>query len=299
MVHKSFTTTTRGLQRNTLPMRLFEKSKRFGIWNPSDIDFSQDIEDWRSLSDEERDVFLRLTSMFLAGEEAVTIDLLPLIQLITVEGRLEEEIFLTSFLWEEAKHTDFFRRFLDEVAQYAGDLSSYHSESYMKIFYSALPDAMHALRTDPSPQAQVRAAVTYNIIVEGTLAETGYHAYHTLLDRNNIMPGMREGMRHLQNDESRHLAYGIFLISRLIVEHRSLWDVVEETMTKLLPTSVGIIGEIFAAYDPMPFGLEAEDFINYATDQFQKRYDRLERARTAEIETIYGNATGGWDGEDE
>jgi ribonucleoside-diphosphate reductase beta chain len=30
---------------------------------------------------------------------------------IAQEGRLEEEMFLTSFLWEEAKHVEFFSRF--------------------------------------------------------------------------------------------------------------------------------------------------------------------------------------------
>ena len=116
MPHTSFATTTRGLDRNLPPMRLYEKAKRLGIWNPSDIDFSQDKADWASLKDDEKDLILRLLAMFVAGEEAVTLDLLPLIQVIAKEGRIEEEMFLTSFLFEEAKHTDFFRRFLDEVA---------------------------------------------------------------------------------------------------------------------------------------------------------------------------------------
>ena len=44
--HTSFATTTRGLRRDLPAMRLFEKAKRFGIWNPSDIDLSQDKRDW-------------------------------------------------------------------------------------------------------------------------------------------------------------------------------------------------------------------------------------------------------------
>jgi len=36
MAHQSFATTGRGLRRSTPPMRLYEKAKRFGIWNPSD-----------------------------------------------------------------------------------------------------------------------------------------------------------------------------------------------------------------------------------------------------------------------
>ena len=73
----------------------------------------------------------------------------------------------------------------------------------------------------------VRAAVTYHMSVEGVLAETGYHAYLTVLERNGLMPGQCRGVRLLKQDESRHIAYGIFLITRLMAEDGSLWDVAE------------------------------------------------------------------------
>jgi ribonucleoside-diphosphate reductase beta chain len=115
MTHQIFVTTSRGLQRAAPAMRLYEKAKRLGVWNPSELDFSQDKTDWQALSHDEQDLLLRLTAMFQAGEEAVTLDLLPLIMVIAQEGHLEEEMYLTTFLFEEAKHTDFFQRMLDEI----------------------------------------------------------------------------------------------------------------------------------------------------------------------------------------
>lgn len=288
--HTTFATTSRGLDRESPPMRLFEKAKKLGIWNPSEIDFSQDKADWQTLSEAEQDVLLRLTAMFQAGEEAVTLDLLPLIMVIAGEGRIEEELFLTTFLFEEAKHTDFFNRFLTEVAGVNGrDLDRYHTPDYHTIFYEALPGALERLQTDPSPAAQIHAAVTYNMIVEGVLAETGYHAYFQALARNDLLPGQQEGIRLLQQDESRHIAYGLYLISRLIAAHPDLWDVAEETMNELLMPALAVVGDVFTHYEPMPFGLRQEDFIDYATGQFQKRWARLEAARAAsqaEIEEI-------------
>src|SRR6266511_2336971 len=79
---------------------------------------------------------------------------------------------------------EFFRRFLDEVCEADGDLSRWHTPIYRRIFYEELPLAMNALADDPSPEAQVRASVTYNLIVEGVLAETGYHSYALALERN-------------------------------------------------------------------------------------------------------------------
>jgi len=292
MTH-TFTTTARRLRRDIPPMRLYEKAKRLGTWNPDDIDFSQDRADWRGLNDDEQDLILRLTSMFQAGEEAVTLDLLPLIMVIAGEGRLEEELFLTTFLFEEGKHTDFFNRFLTEVAGVDGDLSHYHTPNYRAVFYEALPQAMDRLRDDASPAAQVRAAVTYNMVVEGMLAETGYHAYFSALEANDLLPGQRQGIALLKQDESRHIAYGIFLLSRLMAADGSLWDVIEETMNDLFLPALGVVADAFSHYDPMPFGLVEDDFIDYATSQFQKRIERIERARGATLEELYRVAGAG------
>lgn len=308
MPHTSFATATRGLDRTSHPMRLYEKAKRLGVWNPSEIELTRDRRDWAALSDVEQDLILRLLAMFVAGEEAVTLDLLPLIQVIAREGRLEEEMFLTSFLYEEAKHTDFFRRILDEVtllspsgttapgAKRNGggvrgegeihDLTSYHTDNYRAIFYDALPAALSALEADSAPAAQIRAVVTYNMIVEGVLAETGYHAFYTMLERNDLMPGLRKGIGLLKQDESRHIAYGIYLLSRLVAENPNEWDTLETQMNSLLPSAIGVIGDAFAAYEVVPFGLVEEDFVNYAMDQFSARFARLERARGVSLSEV-------------
>lgn len=286
MTHLSFTTTETGLDRTSPPMRLYEKAKKFGVWNPADIDLTQDRADWQRLTAVEKDLLWRLTAMFQAGEEAVTLDLLPLIMVIAQEGRLEEEMFLTTFLFEEAKHTDFFNRFLDEVTGKTAVLSHYHSPNYRTIFYETLPSTLRALLTDPSPAAQIKAAVTYNMIVEGVLAETGYHGYFTVLQRHNIMPGVQKGITLLKQDESRHIAYGIYLISRLVAEYPELWDVVEETMNALLPTALDVVGDAFLAYDVVPFDLEPADFTTFALNQFQKRIERIEHAKDASLEEV-------------
>ena len=282
------TTSPRGLNHSLPPMRLWQKAKRLGVWNPAEIDFSQDRRDWLQLNDDEKRLILHLTTLFQAGEEAVTLDLLPLIMVIAEEGRLEEEIYLTSFLYEEAKHVEAFRRFFDEVAEDSSDLSHFHTENYRYIFYQALPEALHRLKTDPSPITQAEASVTYNMIVEGVLAETGYQAYFTMLKQNKIMPGMVQVTEYLKRDESRHLAYGVYLLSRLVAEHgEPVWASIEQHMGNLFVPAIEVVNETFAAFDDQPpFGLEKDAFVTYAIKQFQARMSRIERAREQTLDEI-------------
>jgi ribonucleoside-diphosphate reductase beta chain len=281
------TTSPRGLRRELPPMRLWQKAKSLGTWDPSAIDLAPDRRDWQRLPDGEKDLLLRLTSNFLAGEESVTLELLPLILVVASEGRIEEEMFLTAFLWEEAKHVDTFRRFLDEVAHEHGDLARYHTPSYGRIFHEELPAAMSRLRTDTSPAAQARAAVTYHLIVEGVLAETGYHTYYAMLQGNGLMPGMQELVGLIKRDESRHLAYGVYLLSRLLAEHGdAVWQAIEGRMGELIGPAIALVDEAFAAYEVVPFGLRPEDFAAYAMAQFQKRMERIAKARGLTLEQV-------------
>src|SRR2546421_11110597 len=134
-------------------MRLFQKAKRLGTWDPQALDLSRDAADWNGFTDLERDFLLRTLVLFQAGEEGVTSDLLPLIMAIAAEGRIEEEIYLTSFLWEEAKHVEFFRRWLDEVVGAHQDLGHYLTPSYRQLFLEELPQSLNALKSDQSTQA--------------------------------------------------------------------------------------------------------------------------------------------------
>jgi ribonucleoside-diphosphate reductase beta chain len=271
-----FQTTARPLDADSAPMRLYEKAKRLGIWNPSDIDLTRDRDEWPALTEDQREAILQTTSLFVAGEEAVTVDLLPLVLTIARERRLEEELFLTTFLWEEGKHTQFFRRWLDEVAGSPSDLERFHGESYRTLFEHELPRSMNALLDDPSPAAQVRASVTYNLIVEGVLAETGYHSYFEALEARDLLPGLRRGLYHLKQDESRHIAYGVHLLERLVAADPALWEVVETRMNELLPLTLGIVDEGFARYgDVSPFGLVKDDVAAFAAAQFATRLARI------------------------
>lgn len=282
------TTSGKGLNRDSLPMRLWEKAKIYGIWNPADIDFTQDKKDYAQLDANERAFVMQTIAQFQAGEEAVTLDLLPLIMAVAKEGRLEEEMYLTSFLWEEAKHVDGFNRFINEVTEYGGkDINDMPVPSYKLIFDQILPEALNALITDPSPINQVKASTTYNMIVEGVLAETGYYGLFKVLDDKQMMPGLREFVYKLKQDESRHIAYGIYLISRLVAENGDeVWEAFNSQMNMLLMPAMQVVTESYDKFEVVPFDIDVNELTQYAMGQFQKRLVRIQKARTQSIEEL-------------
>lgn len=279
------TTSSRGLLVESLPFKLYQKAKKFGVWNPADIDFSQDVEDWKKLQPEQREDILRLISQFQAGEEAVTLDLLPLIMAIAKEGRLEEEMYLTTFLFEEAKHTEFFRLLLNALGE-TGDLSVYHTETYKTIFYDILPAAMDRLMDDQSPEAIAEASTVYNMFVEGVLAETGYFSFYEALEKQGIMPGLLKGIGLLKRDESRHIGYGTFLLQRLICEHPHLFDLVAQKMETLTPYAFQLNQE-GVVNDKNRLGAPIEEVMEFTTRQLTVRMEILSRARGKKMEEIY------------
>ena len=299
MTPTTFKTTREGLDYASYPMRLFAKAKKLGVWDPAAVDLSQDAADWDRLADDERDLLLRLSAQFGAGEESVTTDLLPLLGWAAAEGRLEDELFLTAYLWEESKHVEAFDRFLREVARVDGDLEGYLTPAYRAHFADAQPQAMNRLKTDHSTEALVDALVTYQMGTEGILAETGYHAYYTVLGEAGIMPGMQTLIQSIQRDESRHVGYGIYLLSRLIAEHGDpVWEQVEARLSQTLMGALAVVGEMLAPYgDDVPFGVSVDTFMAFAQGQFQKRYARLEKARTTPLDVvIYGSNAPAGDG---
>jgi ribonucleoside-diphosphate reductase beta chain len=268
---RTYTTlSSRGLRHDTFPMRLYHKAKKLGTWDPRDIDLTRDRQDWQNMPEDRQERLLRLILAFQAGEEAVTLDLLPLIMTIAREGRLEEEMFLTTF-----------RRILDEVLRVQGDLHVNRSPSNSRdLFAEELPREMNRLLTDPSPVNQVRASILYNMIIEGVLAETGYYSFAKLLGQNNMMPGLLQGIQLIKRDESRHIAYGVFLISRLVAQDKSLWPIVEARMKELFSV---------VEYDQLQNGTP-ENTRAYARQQFEKRLTRIGRARKQSLAQVYQDA---------
>ncbi len=273
-----------GLDWDSLPLRLWRKGNRM-FWNAEDIDLTAEAAGWATLEGDDLEAAARLSAMFLAGEEAVTHDIQPFMAAMSAEGRLGDEMYLAQFCFEEARHTEAFRRWFDAVG-ITTDLNPLVDDNpgYRAIFYDALPSALGALHDDPSPANQIRASVTYNHIVEGVLALTGYHAWNTVCQERGILPGMQSIVRHIGQDERRHMAWGTFTCRRHVAADESLWQVVEETMADLLPKALDAI-DFLSNYD-RPLGLDVADFVTYAGERASRRLGAISAALGQDVAAV-------------
>lgn len=291
MAHENFQTVQGEINWNAPMYKLYEKAKK-NTWNPADIDFSQDVEDFQNLHDQERIAALPLVSSFSAGEEAVTLDILPMIYAMARQRRLEDTMFLTTFLHDEAKHTEMFSRWQNAVGVADMDLSIFHSDSYKRLFYEELPEAMERLNTDDSPEAMIRAATVYNMIVEGTLAETGYYTFRQVFKRVGLLPGILQGIDYLNKDEGRHLQFGIYTIQRHVVGSEKNYKVFNDYMDELWPYAFGVVEYLTSLAEQQKqtanfqsrLDIDSDKMKNYAKKQFDIRRSKVDRAKKYDSE---------------
>jgi ribonucleoside-diphosphate reductase beta chain len=121
--------------------------------------------------------------------------------------------------------------------------------------------------------------VTYNHVIEGMMALTGYYAWQRICVDRGILPGMQELVRRIGDDERRHMAWGTFTCRRHVAADDNNWAVFESRMTELIPLALKNTEDGFALYDVVPFGLQMEEFQQYAADKGMRRFGTISSAR--------------------
>lgn len=209
-----------------------------GNWSAMAIDFSQDKIDWQEkMTEQQRTSAVWFYNLFFHGEDAVTDGLSPYIDAAPLE---EQKYFIATQQVDEARHSVFFKRFMDEVVglgdgTMAGGMQATEhllTWGHRKVF-EALEDMARALRKDRSLEQLCRAITLYHVVIEGTLAQPGQHFMETYIEEMDILPGFREGIRNVALDEQRHIAFGVKLLADAFKDDpemvtRAVSDVIRE-----------------------------------------------------------------------
>jgi ribonucleoside-diphosphate reductase beta chain len=263
-------------------------------WDPFEIDLDTDRQRLISYLEGEDRAEAMLDGMrmgvarFGAGEQAVTEDLAPL---ATALDDIDDQMFLTTQIYEEAKHTDHFDRYWREVIhpveeELGFEPSSPTDDKWFNDAYHELfernEEATHRLLEDPTPDNFARAYCHYHLVIEGILAQTGYYGMQQSYAKDSHpdlphLPGLYEGFTKIRQDEGRHVGFGMAKLKELITEEDVDPHLLDETVNELLPFVDKIAANPEDQYvenvGPQPAELQ-----QFATEKHIERMEQIKNA---------------------
>src|SRR5712691_1872443 len=145
-------------------------------WAVGDLDFTLDRQDWLEADDLDRKATLWSHRLFFNGEERVTSTLAPF---VWAAPSPEIEIFLSTQMVDEARHTVFFDRWWHEVVgtdsknlrELLVEIRPDTNEGYNELFYERLPSTAQRLASNPKDvETFIEGITLYHIVIEATLA---------------------------------------------------------------------------------------------------------------------------------
>jgi hypothetical protein len=215
-----------------------------GNWQAMDLDFSVDREHWRErLTETQRRAALWNYALFLHGEHAVASTLAPYVD---AAPRPEQKYFLTTQQVDESRHAVFFARFMNEVVGAGDDVDSAMEATrgeltwgFRKLF-ARLDRMAEELRRDPSRERLAAGLLLYHVVIEGAIAQSGQHFIEEYLEREDILPGFRAGIRNVSVDEQRHIAFGVKLLAELCADDERCREAAKRMMREIVPWSLAL-----------------------------------------------------------
>jgi ribonucleoside-diphosphate reductase beta chain len=221
------------------PQALYELWER-RPWSAHAIDLHRDKLDWAALDPRDRREMAWSLSSFFVGEERVTTQFSGLVMAYETQS---EEAFLTTQQVDEARHTQHFNRFyeqvlgIDDTFERRLEIARRDvSDDFVELFDRHLVEAGEALVADPSDiGAKVDFVTTYHMVIEGTLGLTAFNFIVRYLERESLLPGFVEGYSKIHHDEQRHIAYGTWYLREAVRGTPGLAENVRNTLRALLP----------------------------------------------------------------
>ncbi|MGH2978557.1 MAG: SCP2 sterol-binding domain-containing protein [Solirubrobacterales bacterium] len=215
-------------------------------WKAHEIDFTADKEQWLATpSISQLDTRWSFSSFYI-GEERVAADLAPF---VAAAPSGEIEIFLATQLVDEARHAAFFDRFMAEVMaldaeDIRGRLAAMEETmlpAWRTVFDDQLREIAKQIQARPDDlDLFVEGIVTYHVVIEGVLAMTGQHQILRYLTDHEIFPGFRQGFSLVEQDEHRHIAFGVRFLAEVCEREPRYRDLIERKIAELVPVATHV-----------------------------------------------------------
>jgi ribonucleoside-diphosphate reductase beta chain len=247
-------------------------------WAVGDLDFTLDREDWLKSTELEKKSTLWSHRLFFNGEERVTSTLAPFVWAAPTP---EIEIFLSTQMVDEARHTVFFQRWWQEVVgtkttnlgELLTEIRPETNAGYNELFYDRLPSTAQRLASNPKDfDAFIEGITIYHIIIEATIALTGQRfELESMREFGTTDRGFYRGFTAVARDESRHVSFGIKVLQEAVRENPERFaPLIQKTLVECLPLVAGTLDPPDPRY-VTDFGHTESEILTFAFDSLNKR----------------------------
>ncbi|MDQ3964042.1 MAG: ribonucleotide-diphosphate reductase subunit beta [Actinomycetota bacterium] len=248
-------------------------------WSAGDIDFDDDRRQWHEMFGPDlRGTFVWTLAPFYVGRAQVADALVPFVDAAPTE---EQQVFLTTQLVDEARHTVFLDRFYSEVIGSQGTDMRARVEAQMPqlnegsrvLLLEMMPDVSRRIREDrDNLELLVEGIVLYHLVIEAMLALTVSRFLLNFTREAGFLPGFRQGFTAVARDECRHVLFGVTVLKEMIEHNARYADVVRTKIDDLTPIVRTVMEPLrgdASYWGPVPYG--ADDLITFALNSLVKR----------------------------
>ena len=267
----------RGIERMPSYLDLYRRWES-QQWAVGDLDFSLDRQDWIESTEQDRKATLWSHRLFFNGEERVTATLAPFVWAAPTP---EIEVFLSTQMVDEARHTVFFEKWWRDVVRSDAhtmndllrEIRPETNEGYNILFYERLPATAQRLANDPKDfEAFVEGVTLYHIVIEATIALTGQRfELEAMREQGLTDRGFYRGFTAVARDESRHVSFGIKLLQEAVRDDAARYaPIIQRTLVECLPLISGTLDPPDPRY-VTDYGHTESEIVEFAIDSLNKR----------------------------
>jgi ribonucleoside-diphosphate reductase beta chain len=240
--------------------RKYEKAARAG-WDPKDLDYEAHAADWARMSESQRAGIATITVRFEAGEQEVTDELLPMLAAAHALGRFDWVMYISTFIHEEARHSEFFTLWharvpgltapAEKAAYWPLREHTVDPEGRFSVgepVYEGLPKygrrlkaAVDAGDTAAIEGAFVQFATLYCAWIEGVLTMPSYEIVIDTTELWETLPTLRRGFKRILSDEGRHVTFGTQASRILIEKNPSYEELAHAVINEYRGNAVGML----------------------------------------------------------
>lgn len=196
-------------------------------WFPHEIPLKEDLEDWVTLTDDERYAVQFVMSFFNPAElivnRVLALGVYPYLK------SAECHLYLAKQMWEEANHCVAFEYVLETLPIDRAKVYDKHietasmraKEDFVARFMSRMTDDAYDVNTTEGKKDFIRNLVAYNIVMEGIWFYSGFMVMLSFRQRNKLR-NFGSMINWILRDESLHLKFGIQLVLSLLEENTDL-----------------------------------------------------------------------------